>query len=537
MSLIDIVRNFPEAERGNLANELTILTFSEKFLSCWNEEITPEFLTPSSVLIGIKPGLHGYEITDIEFLSSKVVPTSSLYTVPDWCDKNTRWRIQLGYLIRYILTGQHDFTKSVKPDSWKEGSPIYRVPESHWYQRIYGLHSGHTAFGADWLPITDWTEQLLYALLKWPGCRSTGFSKYYDLELGEAKVLVNERIEKLRRLWGTMSEILMLPLTPKWPQRLTDKDSGCRPLRACVVQTVIPTAKNIQDAADLTLSEQSLRKKHRQHISAALAAITRMLHLRETYKKKDGRLDIVIFPELSIHPKDVETHLIPFARANRTIILAGLTYEELFSNKPLVNSALWIIPVWSEHKGLEILCRRQGKMNLAPSEKRKNHPVQKLMGFRPCQWLVGYPWDASGKNDPLWLTGSICYDATDIKLACDLRDRSDVFAVSAMNKDVKTFDQMAIALQYHMFQMVIVANNGEFGGSNAYAPYSDAFDRQIFHLHGKQTLMAFVEIDKIEEFQKRKKHSNEPPTEKSGSSKTWKCPPAGICPGDTCHHK
>ena len=286
MTLVDVVRAFPKEERGNLANELTILTFSEKFLSCWDLETTPEFLTPASVLVEVKSGSHGLEITDIEFKDSKVVPTYSLYSVPDWCETDARWRIQLGYLLRFILTGQHDFTKSVKPDSWKEGSAIYRVPESHWYQRIYGLHSGYTAFGADWLPITDWTEQLLYALLKWPGCRYSGFSKSYDLGLDEAKVLVNERIKKLQRLWGAMSEVLMLPLTPKWPQRLPEKT---RPLRACVVQTIIPDSNEIQKATDLTLSEQPLRKRHRQHISAALAAITKMLHLRETYKKIDGR--------------------------------------------------------------------------------------------------------------------------------------------------------------------------------------------------------------------------------------------------------
>jgi len=60
-----------------------------------------------------------------------------------------------------------------------------------------------------------------------------------------------------------------------------------------------------------------------------------------------------------------------------------------------------------------------------------------------------------------------------------------VFAIPALNKDVTTFDQMALALHYHMFQMVIVANNGLFGGSNAYVPYKDAFRRQLFHLHGQ----------------------------------------------------
>jgi len=66
------------------------------------------------------------------------------------------------------------------------------------------------------------------------------------------------------------------------------------------------------------------------------------------------------------------------------------------------------------------------------------------------------------------LTASVCYDATDPGLASDLRGKSDVWAIPALNKDVKTFDQMVLALHYHMFQRIIVTNNGQYGGGNAY---------------------------------------------------------------------
>jgi len=58
-------------------------------------------------------------------------------------------------------------------------------------------------------------------------------------------------------------------------------------------------------------------------------------------------------PELSVHPKDVGTHLVPFARAHKTIILAGLTYQDLFGDALLINSALWVIPVWSAAHGFK----------------------------------------------------------------------------------------------------------------------------------------------------------------------------------------
>ena len=117
----------------------------------------------------------------------------------------------------------------------------------------------------------------------------------------------------------------------------------------------------------------------------------------------------------------------------------------------------------------------------------------------------------------MWLTASVCYDATDLSMAADLRNQSDVFAILALNKDVKTFDQMALALNYDMFQLVIVANNGQYGGSNAYWPSNDVVKRQIFHLHGQsQATVAFLEIKNIAEFLQRHDPDND----------IWKYPPA-----------
>lgn len=257
-----------------------------------------------------------------------------------------------------------------------------------------------------------------------------------------------------------------------------------------------------------------------------------MLDLRETHKGRDGRLDWLILPELAVHPADVMTHLVPFARTHKTIILAGLAYEQIAPAKPMVNSAIWVIPKWSASNGLQVVTRRQGKEHLAPEEKVLEASGV-LRRFRPCQWLVGYDWSSDARAEPLWLTASICYDATDLALASDLRNLSDVFAIPALNKDVGTFDNMAAALHYHMFQMVIVANNGGFGGSNAYCPWKEPYLRQVFHLHGQpQASIAFLEIEDIAEFLARKTAgvTQAKPSEQSSSRPTWKAPPAGVPP-------
>lgn len=511
--LAEIVQR--EHPTGALRNELGLLRFALAFLRQWQqEESLPEVITPLQVELKRTDDAGVTRIEELQILGSRVDPTGSLYRSPDWCDAGQRWRFQLGFLMRFVLSGQPDFTRPVRPAHWKASESAYRAAESHWYQRLYGLFSGQPAFGDDWLPITDWMEQLLLALLRWPGCRAPDGFDWVERGIEETIQQIGMQVREIEQRRGRATSALLVPLVTKRPTA----NSLERPLRACVVQTATPTADEILEA-DLSLDNPGIRRRHRNHLSAALAAVERMLALRETHMGRQGRLDWLILPELAAHPSDVRTHLVPFARAYRTIILTGLTYERLLPGQPLINSALWIIPEWSDAFGLQIRTRRQGKAHLALKEQAFNIGTARLQGFRPCQWLVGFPWSADAAAQPLWLTASVCYDATDLRMAADLRNESDVYAIPALNQDVKTFDQMALALHYHMFQLVIVANNGQYGGSNAYWPSQDALRRQIFHLHGQpQASIAFLEIDDISAYLAR--HDPAKPG--------WKYPPAGT---------
>lgn len=520
ISLAEVVLN--DTPNGVLRNELAVLRFASKFLKALPEVADDDVITPTDVRLQTQdPPDRLSEKDTVTVTPSRVGPAGSMYRPPQWCPIEERWRFQLGYLLRFILTARQDFTRVVRPPSWKESGATYRAAESHWYQRLYGLFNGHSAFGDDWLPISDWIERLLFSLLRWPGCRTSEMDRLTQGGFRQALSLIDERLRKVNGMQDGSSGALLLPLITARPDRMTK----ARPLRACVVQTVTPTSDDIIAAVavgDLTLSDPVIRKKHRNHLSAALAAIERMLDLRETHMGLDGRLDWLILPELAVHPHDVKTHLVPFARKHRAIILAGLTYQKLFAGHPLVNSALWILPTWSAAHGLQILTRRQGKYHLAVEEAKLNDPTILLQEWRPCQWLVGYDWSTNAKDRPLWLTAAICYDATDLSLAADLRHYSDVFAIPALNKDVGTFDQMALALHYHMFQYVVVANNGEFGGSSAYRPWGGSYQRQVFHLHGQpQASVAFFEIEDISDVIERKVKALD-------SKSLWKSLPAGV---------
>lgn len=59
---------------------------------------------------------------------------------------------------------------------------------------------------------------------------------------------------------------------------------------------------------------------------------------------------------------------------------------------------------------------------------------------------------------------------------------------------VQTFDNMVAAVHFHMYQPVILANSGEFGGSTAQVPLPK-HDRLIAHVHGnRQVAFSVFEV-------------------------------------------
>ena len=119
---------------------------------------------------------------------------------------------------------------------------MYRAGESHWYQRLYGLFNGQLAFGDDWLPITDWVEQFLSALLRWPGCRIPEDFDWVEHGIQETLLRISERISLLESKVGSSTKTLLLPMIAKWPTA----SKPTRPLRACIVQTAIPREEDFE---------------------------------------------------------------------------------------------------------------------------------------------------------------------------------------------------------------------------------------------------------------------------------------------------
>ena len=504
---------------NKLRNELSILEFAREFCRVYKKREIYDIILPAHVVLKLDNDSNFKKINRLAIPENEINYSTSLYSIPKWVEPKDRWRYHLGFLLRFVLSGQPDFTRIVRKSHWRESLGVYRPAESHWYQRIYGLFSGQPAFGDDWVPISQWLENLLFSMLRWPGSRARQDFDWVEDGIEKAELEIRKRISILKEERGNRKGMLMIPIHMERIGIQNNQSESCanRSFRACVVQTVFPTDIDFTNCSDLTLSSSQDRRKHRRHLSAALAAVRSMLRLRKTHlQAQDYHLDLLVLPELAVHHRDVKTHLIPFARQHKTLILTGLTYEELFHGQPLVNSALWIVPVLSHQYGLQIQILRQGKLNLAGNENQT-----RIQGFRPCQWLIHYQWSCSHK--PLSLTAAVCYDATDLQLTAELRDKSDIFIIPALNSDVKTFDNMALALHYHMYQLVVIANNGKYGGSSAYWPVHGEYEKQIFHTHGQpQASVSFLEIEDIADFLSR----HTPRLLHQSTRPIWKYPPA-----------
>lgn len=211
--------------RQILRTERALLSFASKFLATVMASRETGAISPSKIALEV--GIGGHEVVQLH-INQRNLAGASIYDPPAWAPTNDHWRFQLGFLLRFILTAQVDFSRSARGSHWKEKRQIYRPPSGHWHERIYGFFNGHSAFGDDWLPISNWSEKLLFGLLWWPGCAGRVLDAPVAQTLEETLEAINQRLEIIRSLQG-ISVSLVPVRAPGAFQR------HGKPLRTCVV--------------------------------------------------------------------------------------------------------------------------------------------------------------------------------------------------------------------------------------------------------------------------------------------------------------
>jgi hypothetical protein len=412
-----------------------------------------------------------------------------LYETPPWVEPDAAWMYGLGRILRASVTGEFDYT--TKRYLATEDASRYTGLRSTWFKRRFGLLNSGKGLLDEPAPISPWLSNLLSILLRWPGTDLKGdrIAKFLNAKTrADLRDLVLERIAEQRSLYGGQSGIPIYVLPTQ-----EDHDLKPRAMRIAVVQPMLPRRDQFNDKEPCRWSRK-LMAQHRRHLTEVCRLTYQKLRTWSTAQdhssnppaKDEPLVDLILFPELSVHPEHL-THLRALSDKTGATLFVGLTFFDSPKLAAPVNQALWMIRTETPGGGRTFQYARQGKAHPIDVEKKMG-----VKGYRPYQVLVEFP---IGTDSPTRVAGVICYDATDLNLLADLRDRSDVFLVAALNQDVETFDNMVSALRFHMYQPVILANMGEFGGSTAQVPLRK-HEHLVSHVHGgNQVAVSVFEVD------------------------------------------
>ena len=392
------------------------------------------------------------------------------FSLPSWLEEGNEgikliyW---VGVVLRAAVVGGNDFTGNRWRNSKTNG---YKGLRTGWFKRRMGMMHSPELLVGEYATISNWMAELLMTCLQWPGFESSHV-QHNDLKnidsVEELQRVLNRRLAVLNSLYCEASDMPALVTRVDRPAK-----EGSRDFRLVTVQQLLPQSQDF--VGDPTLDNPVTRARNRDHLSSICQLTYKTLVTKRKAEKGEPKVsaDLIVFAEVAVHPDDQDL-LKRLADKTKSIVFAGLVFFD--HNGRRVNIARWFIPDYRQ-SGRQWIIRDQGKAHVIEDEIKMG-----VSGFRPVQHIL----EVHGNKDgPFRISGAICYDATDLKLASDLKGKTDLFVVVAHNKDVRTFDTMVAALNYHMYQHVVVVNKGEYGGSTIQAPYKEQYDRMISQSHG-----------------------------------------------------
>ncbi|MBM7341569.1 RNA-directed DNA polymerase [Pantoea coffeiphila] len=414
----------------------------------------------------------------LNVFDSEVIVDAKLFRFSGWGDfiftddTDTHILYRVATCIRSVLIGKQDWTDFGQEISPKQG---YRGIKTSRAKRQLGMMTTPEVISGDNSQVSGWLTTLLSKLIAWPGISvaDNGYSWPTSFTVDVVRKLVDARLDKIKDDYCRLSGMPGLTERVKmdWPE---SKQS----LTVVMVQSKLPATKDFSSHG-LLLNSVKYRPTHRKHVADVAELVvkhTAVQKINQPVKDNKEGIDLIVWPELAVHKDDLDV-LVALSRKTNAIIFSGLTFIEQSGIKGPNNCAVWIVPPKINSSQNEMI-RLQGKYNMMADEKGRVEP------WRPYQMMIEIIHPQFPDKKGFILTGSICYDATDIALSADLRDKSNAYLVAALNRDVNTFDSMVEALHYHMYQHVVLVNSGEFGGSYAKAPYREPFNRLIAHVHG-----------------------------------------------------
>lgn len=466
-----------ESDENPFVHEAALLKLAIALITLINERESYLSSSPSQVVVKIisknetwadvlNPGV---EIA-CSYKSSGPAEYDKRFTPPKWLlnEFDAKAIYWLGNILRAAAVGCSDFTSS----RWRKSKVnSYKGLRTGWFKRRMGMMHAPEALVGDFATLSTWASELLMISLQWPGFESSYLSHRELTEVDSIDELLRLLKNKLQIQDDLFCKTVGMPAlitSVKRPKQRHEKG-----FRLVTVQQLLPRTSSFSKS-DPTQCEPKTKSANREHLAKICHITYKTLKTILHAENKDSYpgADLIVFPELAVHEDDQDL-IKRLADKTQSIIFAGLIFKDL--NGKLINIARWFIPDYKD-SGRQWVIRDQGKQYPTEAE----IPLG-ITGYRPCQHIIEIIGESEG---PFKISGAICYDATDLKLASDLKHLTHLFVIAAHNKDVRTFDAMASALHYHMYQHVVIVNKGEFGGSTIQAPYKEPYDRLISHSHG-----------------------------------------------------
>lgn len=455
-----------------------------------------------------------------------------LFQPEPWEDDDFAKLAQVGRILRALVMSGDEYSimkrgsLSLKAQDDSGGVNRFFGARSSWLKRRYGLYFDRSCLGGVHVAFSPWFTDVLSSLLAWPG--SYCCKKYEHLCFSELGQVFKSRLKDLSRFQFVYPDTVLIPVDVDVEKFKKCEMAQLRKVNIAIIQNLHPDLRTLEDVADRESIEA--KRLSRRHLFDLISMLRVTFKTHSALMKARDSINLLVFPELSIYERDVP-YLKRFADKMNCMIFAGLVYCRGPKDcNSMINAGMWIIPQRKDgddrRKYIELL---QGKGNLSHVE----CCAPWLSGYRPVQWIVRGVCCGKGRKRAvaLWsMSASICYDATDIKLAAALRDHVDCYVVSAFNKDVGLFDIMAESWRYHMYGHTVVANTGIYGGSTIQAPYDKPYERIIAHAHGGgQAQILLAELD-LHDFSKRTNSAVRKKKPKTGSAcvRALKASPAGY---------
>jgi len=441
----------------------------------------------------------------------------SPYALPTWSIGPRRWRMAVGMLARAAFTNRYDYTTMWRP----EITPAlrYRGLRSTWFKRRHGMFHRPDGLAGPLAGCSSWFADLLTRLLAWPGAvvwESDSLTGDHLLTPESLASRIEERLEELSQSYAAASRM------PVYEHEVRHNGSDDGRLTVAMIQTVRPWQKDFTEFG-AELNDPAFRKPRRDHLAGMLRLTEQHLRISASLRNpKDSsprpQAHVTLLPEVAVHENDLDLIERYVDRTGSAVFCGMVFHRGLPDRDDLVNLGLWIIRD-EQASGRSLRRIAQGKQHMTPEEGALN-----IVGHRPHQVVLRV--HRPGEHGFTYrLSGCLCYDATDLNLAADMRHHSDLFVIAANNRDVNTFDAMAGSLNYLMFQHVGIVNTGEFGGTLIHAPHRTTHNRVLTHHHGGQNAAVSVvdlDLSTFQEPLEQEKSSDFTP------SNLPKTPPAGI---------